>query len=266
MTALFGQPCNILPSTTEYRPTRDLDLYDRAYRDLMICCGLSATDRQRLAERKLLPGEIEDGCYRTIDQDVEGNRNFPLERVPGFDRDKDGKWRPTVLGLAVPIKDPLGRVRAIQVRTNEAGGKYRWLSGGPGGSSGSPCHFRGRTWDTILRVTEGAIKANVSWTRTNVTTLGIPGAGLWKSCLPMIRGLRPVIVALAFDMDWMTNSAVRESREQLAWELDNHGIMTFYEDWDPEYKGLDDLLLGSKQVQIWRTPWQRSGSGNGTSS
>lgn len=162
---------------------------------------------------------------------------------------------PEGIALLAVDEDALGR--GIQVRTGKPGRKYQWLVGGEYGEPGSPYHVALMGKDRLgqgFRVTEGIIKAEVSAYRTGVPTVGITGVNSWKELLPMIEKVRPPWVALAFDMDWRENAAVRRCRRELAQSIVARRVDVYCESWSADHNGIDDFLaagIGQVDRQTW---------------
>ena len=110
-----------------------------------------------------------------------------LLSVPGFILKAGDNGRPYLTlagaaGLLVPVRDPTGRVVALLTRRDDAGngrGKYLYLSsakhGGPG--PGAPPHFPfgfPEAAETV-RLTEGALKADLAFALSGLPTVGAAG-------------------------------------------------------------------------------------------
>ena len=249
--------------------TRNLALWSKVYPYFLAELGLSERHRGDLRGRGLSDSQIHAHGYRSIQPETldmaiaETVRDLgeqALLDTPGFERDGKGKVTTTVQGgLCIPVMTVPGQIRAVKVRLDEErqeGGKYVWFSGGRGGSVGAPCHVPLTSVPGILerkrvRIVEGPLKANVCVALTGVATIGIPGAGLWKSCLPVLERYRPDEVLLTFDNDWRENRGVRASRYDLSRECQKMGIRAVhYEDWEADLKGLDDVLAAGEKYSV----------------
>src|SRR5262249_50824438 len=156
--------------------------------------------------RGLPDPEIDRRDYRTLP--AQGRARIVRElrerfgdavlRVPGIvTRERDGRRYLTLAGpagLVIPVRDAAGRVAALLVRRQADGpGKYMWLSsrkdGGPG--PGAPAHVPiGAAGPAeVVRVTEGALKADVAHALSGVPTIGLPGVSTWRPALPILRDL-----------------------------------------------------------------------------
>jgi hypothetical protein len=86
------------------------------------------------------------------------------------------------------------------------------------------------------------------WTLAGAAGLLIPvrnrdGRIVARKALPVLEGLRPQQVVLAFDADWRTNPQVAHALGQAAFALGTAGYEVQVENWDPALgKGIDDLL------------------------
>src|SRR5205085_8411243 len=127
--------------------------------------------RGDLSARKLTGEQIERNQYRSLDflgsmRAAEGlyqKYGAELAKVPGFEI---GEGQPRVIrseGLLIPVRDRQGRIIACQVRLGYKSQKYAWLSSSAA-SSGAPCHVPlGIRTSPVVRLTEGALKADVAW-------------------------------------------------------------------------------------------------------
>jgi len=239
-----------------YGPTRafiaaDRELRHGVYRTLIEGLSLSPTHRAELQARGLLLDQIEKNQYRTLEfpqtahalvlvDEIWGDRVFS---VPGF-------LAPRRLslseGLLIPVRDRHGSIQACQVRTGQPGSKYRWLSSS-NASSGAPVHVPigvAQAVMEVLRVTEGALKADVAWALSGVPTIGVAGVGAWRSALPLIKELCPDEVHLAFDHDSPGCNATLD----LCVALGDLGIPSCLLQWLEQWKGIDDALLAGAEV------------------
>jgi hypothetical protein len=238
---------------------RNYQLWASVYANYTASLGLSDEHRAALLSRGLTEDQIRIHGYRTLGPcgfliGADKN-NVPLHQVPGFIRDTDGQWSTVVpAGIVIPVYNMTGHIRALQVRQDDrpSYGKYAWFSGGPGGKCGAPCHVPIEAVPAMLRgdpvrITEGAIKANIAVAKLGTPTIGLAGSGLWKAALPIFDRLRLKRAVLAFDMDWTVNKGVRAARRDLALALGKLNVEVTAERWDydehtDKYKGIDDAL------------------------
>jgi hypothetical protein len=155
----------------------------------------------------------------------------------------------------VPVRDLTGRVLALLVRREgEGSGKYVWVSsakdGGPG--PGSPVHVPLGVGGPaeVVRVTEGALKADVAHTLSGLPTIGLPGVSTWWPALPVLRELGAKTVRLALDADAKDKPPVARALAALAENLAAEGLAVELERWPGEYKGIDDALAAGAAVEV----------------
>ncbi len=186
-----------------------------------------------------------------------------ITSVPGFVKDPFGNLKLVRdSGLMIPVRDVDGNIIAIQLRTEDEDGKYKWLSASEN-SSGSPCHipisYIRPPGTQVVRITEGPLKADAAQVLdSSVLTLGVAGVSSWQSCIPVILALEPEHIRLAFDSDWRTKPQVKLALTEMFQYFMEQGLDVSVEVWDSDYKGIDDLLLagqlpilgGQEQVQL----------------
>jgi hypothetical protein len=232
--------------------------------------GLPLTEAHRagLRRRGLADPDIDRFGYRTLgrfalNQAVGRLRGrfdeATLAAVPGFRRDRGRVRFADLEGLAIPVRDAAGRVVALKARRDgdgDGGGpKYVWVSsaGGGGPSPGSPPHVPLGTpaaADTA-RLTEGELKADVTWALSGVPTLGVPGVTGWRAALPAIKAMGVTAVLLAFDADARTKPGVARELAGCAEGLIAEGLEVRLEVWDPARgKGVDDLLAAGGRPEV----------------
>ena len=119
-----------------------------------------------------------------------------------------------IVGLLVPVRDPRGRIIALKIRRDDSKDGPKYLSitsaedGGP--SPGSPPHVPpGTPAETVnIRLTEGELKADISWKKSGMPTLGVSGVSNWRPCLPILETMGVRAVYVAFDADAWTKAGV----------------------------------------------------------
>jgi len=175
-----------------------------------------------------------------------------LNHVPGFFQDSFDCWHFMIgePGFFIPVRDPHGRIQALQIRQDKGPPRYLWFSSSHqpcGASSGAPVHFA-RPWRAASAgeaiITEGALKADIAAERLDACVVAIAGVsafrddfGQWlKRELPSLRS-----VFVAFDMDWHAKPEVRRSLLRLLASLEAASLPGGLLDWHSS-KGLDDLL------------------------
>ncbi len=248
------------------------DLLHRAYSALLAALPLSARHREALRGRGLSDQAIDRGEYRTLPRQGRARLAVELGRrkdladgllaVPGFILKPGDGGRPYVTitgaaGLLVPIRDLAGRVLALQVRRDDAGDGPRYSSlssaktGGPG--PGTPAHApRGSAAPAeTVRLTEGALKADVAAALSGLPTVGAAGAASWRPALDALRALGCKTARLAPDADAWDKPAVARALAGCSEALAAAGLAIELERWPAaDGKGIDDLLAAGKPPEL----------------
>jgi hypothetical protein len=247
----------------------DPDTLHRVYSALLAALVLGKAHRDNLCARGLSPDQIERRGYRSLPRprerpgltrDLRERFGEALLSVPGFAvRQREGRSYVTLAGAAgllVPVRDLAGRVVALLSRPDKADGrgKYLWLSstkdGGP--SSGAPAHVPlgvGPEAETV-RLTEGALKADVATALSGLPTIGAAGMA-WRPCLEVLRGLGCKTVLLAFDADAASNATVAGTLAVCAKGLADAGLAVQLERWPlRQGKGIDDALAAGHRPEV----------------
>ncbi len=248
---------NYIPKPEE--EPADPSKLDRVYRLLFHSLPLSKEHKEQLLKRGLpeekhspyatLPGHGRNEAVKAV-----------LERedpsgVPGFSWGEHGWYLSGAPGLLIPVKNFKGEIWGIQIRLdNPEKGKYRWLSSrrGQGPKAKARYHVArnnnlGRIW-----ITEGPLKADVASYYLNETVVAVPGVNSWDAG-EMVKdlienGVKEAVIA--YDADAKENGNVARAALKLGRELYRAGIKVLYAVWDPQYKGLDDLLAAGKKPEI----------------
>jgi hypothetical protein len=250
-------------------PRADADLLHRAYAALLARLPLSKAHREALRGRGLSEEEIDRRQYGSLPvrgrarvaRELREQLGDALLSVPGFflkpgEGDKPYLTIAGAAGLLVPIRDAAGRVVALLVRRDDAGagGKYAYLSsakhGGPG--PGAPPHVPlgiGAPAETV-RLTEGAVKADVAFALSGLPTVGAAGLA-WRPALNALQALGGRITRLAFDADTLDNMHVARSLADCCEAAIAAGMAVELERWDKaDGKGIDDLLAAGKSPEL----------------
>jgi putative DNA primase/helicase len=256
---------------TENEASTDLPPVDRApvevlhqvYQQLLDNLHLSQEHQTNLQKRGLQSEAIATRGYRSMGRGLASavqkmlHANAALEQhltsVPGFvqKQDDDGNcfWKVIARqGIGIPIRDVQGQIRAIVVRMDqEDEGKYRFVSSQSCGS-GAPIHvplFSGNT--SVVRITEGALKADIATELSGILTIGLPGAAASPEAAPVLEALKAKTAVLAFDADASNNRRVAKALKQLAKILSEKGLAVELETWALEDgKGIDDVFARGK--------------------
>jgi hypothetical protein len=275
------------PSTpsTPRPPQADPATCDKVYRALLHLLPLSSEHQADLLspKRSFSRKQIRRCLFRTLS--LKGRaavvrellRQFSPETllsVPGF-IEKESSRNPQKKyitlagspGLLCPFFDEKGRITGIQIRPDQGGGKYIWLSSkgsegpGPGGERSLPIHVAQPLTrkDSRIYITEGPIKAAIASIRLKVVVLGVAGVGSFKGVFSILRALKAEEVIVAFDADKhdKSKSQVRDAEKELARALSIAGYKVLVAEWEKKKgKGLDDLLIGGGQPTLcaWTDP------------
>jgi hypothetical protein len=256
---------DITPLTPHVAPAdagqrADPDTLHRVYTALLDALPLDQRHVERLRARGLT-GDLRRAGYRTLGRGraraaralLDAGLGEQLPRVPGlYLHQHEGGACWTVAGasgLLIPVRDAQGRVVALQVRADFAAAgrpRYSYVSsrsrGGPG--PGAPAHVPLFAGDrAVVRVTEGAIKADVATALSGLLTVGLPGVGAWGQAAPLLRQLGARTARVAFDADARRNPTVSGALLRLVRDLRARGYATEVETWaEGDGKGIDDLL------------------------
>ncbi|MGF1582780.1 MAG: DUF3854 domain-containing protein [Gemmataceae bacterium] len=251
-------------SRTAKQKSRDThpNLLHQVYGALLGELQLIASHRANLRKRGLTDNAINKGLYRTL---PETGRSSIAKRLwerfgdkvmkaPGIvQRDKGNGPYLTLAGhagLVIPCRDREGRIVALKIRLDgpdRKGPKYTYVTSkkddGPG--PGTPIHIPlGMPQKAeVVRVTEGELKADVIFHKTDVPTISVPGVSIWRAALPILDAMACKTVRLAFDADAWENPNVARCLVEFARALGALDYEVELEQWDPEKaKGLDDCL------------------------
>jgi hypothetical protein len=215
------------------------------YSAFLASLTLSDAHRDALSQRKLSPEEIDRRQYRSLDAPAvnqavaklrEAYEAEALLRVPGFGT-CDGQvvfLQARLQGFLVPVRTLGGHIQALQVRLDAGDRKYLWISsaGSNGPSPGSPCHAPVGITTPVrdLRVTEGALKADVAFALSGMPTVGVAGVGNWKTVLDVLKQAGAENVHIAFDRDG--HKGTYAAAEALAFRLAEMHFHVLGEVWD----------------------------------
>lgn len=238
----------ITPSSTIKRA--DEDTLNAVYGCLLHYLELSPEHHENLLKRGLSEHEIRKRQYRSLpDSDrwkiaKQIAAHFTadqLQTVPGFIV-KDGRYSPYWTlsgssGLLIPVRDIQQRIIALKVRVNndDGYGKYRYFSSSHHGGASSGSHIHIPLFDqpigTVVRITEGELKADITTAIDGLMTISVPGVSNWKQVLPTLKAMKITKVKVAFDRDAFTNEHVRRSLFGLITELNKENYTVCVEKW-----------------------------------
>ena len=250
-------------------PPASLEKRDATYRGLLAVSILSETHTVSLLNRGLTKEDIERNEYRSfpLRDGTEVAQKLlsmgcDLEGVPGFFLNQNGKWqlRKYTSGILIPQRSINGLIQGFQIRLDtksKDGIRYLSLSskdlvkGAPGKTY---CHFRkGEKGYKEIILTEGALKGDVISSLSGYSILSVPGVNSRRylpEALHILKGKGLQRVAVAFDMDALTNIHVQEALEKVRELLKRSHFEYYTLMWNPEYKGLDDYLLAKKNSPL----------------
>ena len=240
---------------------------DQVYGTLLDQLALSHAHRQDLHHRGLTEAGIKRGGYRTLP--LKGREELTqtlVERfgaklcsqVPGLYENEAGRWSVAgATGMLVPVRDIEGRIVALKIRADEAGegSKYTYLSstkyGGPGPGSQVHVPLHDELDLSVVRLTEGELKAEVATTITGTLTVSTPGVSSWRQALEVLSSLGSGVVRLAFDADAKQNERVALALREAYRTLKERGFEVVLETWPRELgKGIDDLLASGHEPTL----------------
>lgn len=246
---------------------KDVDVADiqsrhETYSALLNLLPLSETHKNNLLSRGLSEEEIEQNQYKSVPTSrldsiarELAKKGLTLKGVPGFYINDEGKWQLKYCssGFFIPQRNGYGQIQGMQIRLDniESGGpRYISLSSRDK-NQGSPaytyCHMhKGSNGLSEVILTEGALKADIISSYTGYSVISIPGVNSQSHLTTALVGLKRKglrKICIAFDADIKTNSHVEAARQRLIETLQNLSIpYSLLEDWDDNYKGLDDWL------------------------
>jgi AAA domain/3'-5' exonuclease/Domain of unknown function (DUF3854) len=261
------------PSEDREEPQRaNPQTLDRVYGALLDALALSHAHRQDLHRRGLTEARIKRSGYRTLT--LKGREelartlveHFGTEicsQVPGLYENEAGPWSVAgAAGMLVPVRDVEGRIVALKIRADEAGegskytcSKYTYLSskkkGGPGPSSQVHVPLHDELDLSVMRLTEGELKAEVTTALTGMLTVSTPGVSSWRPALEVLCELGSGVVHLAFDADAKHNERVARALHEAYRTLKERGFEVLLEKWPRQLgKGIDDLLASGHEPTL----------------
>jgi Domain of unknown function (DUF3854) len=239
---------------------------DQVYRALLQSLSLSPQHKAQLTHRGLCDRDIAFRQYRSLPRQgraalakrlVEEFGETICTRIPGLYIHEENQPRWWSLagapGLVIPVRNAAGQIIALTVRRDdpEAPSRYSAISSTKyhGPSPGAPIHIPLMTSEatSVIRLTEGVLKADIATTLSGLHAIGLPGVSMWASALPFLKTLPHPVIRLAFDMDASRNLQVAMALRQTARRLRAEGMAVQLEVWDEaDGKGIDDLLAAGQ--------------------
>ena len=133
------------------------------------------------------------------------------------------------------------------------GKKYCYLSSNNRGGPGPRAQIRVPLFDgdkTLVRITEGALKANIATKLSGLLTVGLPGISTGNRVAELLH-CGATTARLAFDADASMNYHVAHALKKLADDLHAKGFTLEMETWDiADGKGIDDVLHNNKTPAV----------------
>lgn len=248
------QQASVLPM--EYR--------DKVYRAMLSQLTLTDSDRKYLNGKGLSDAAIKGLGLKSLPvgsiarSRLVANLNAmgfkQLLGVPGF-YEKDGsvKFVPFEHGILIPVLSADNKVQTFQIRSTAANTakdkRYYALSSAKfnkGCKSETFVHCVVPNKNiTAVYLTEGCLKADIAAAKSGKPFLAILGVNCQKhveACLKSFPKLKQIYVA--FDMDKFENDNVMTAQNNLCNLISRCGIKPIVVNWDRNYKGIDDYLVG----------------------
>ncbi len=236
------------------------------YANLLSILTLSETHREKLVSRGLTDLQITKLGYKSISKacvpkimNMLQERGCSFKGVPGFYKDKQGKWQLNLGeycdGIMIPIMSLDSRIQGFQIRLDNPfkNTKYIWLSSSSlesGVSSCSPAHFVGSFDGNIAYVTEGALKGDIANSLSNKSFLCVAGVNQYNAldeALVLLKSKGITTIIEAYDSDKYTNETVEKGSLKLIEKANDLGFEVHRLKWNEKYKGIDDFLYSKKQ-------------------
>lgn len=253
---------NLLPLSVRHMK----DLLDRGFDEFYIY----------LKEYKSTPkdGEVTEIASKLLNQGVN------LEGVPGFHKNRQGKWEfiKCPSGILIPVRDYKNRIQGLQIRIDEEKRKirkngkkepkYKWVSseGWEGYTQGTgaasfvhyACDYQwlGKekgfhpVFNKILPLqgryvclTEGPLKADLYFQLVGNPCVAIPGVNAQKYIPKELKRFRSYGIRTVFDcldMDYIKNEDVQKACNKLKTLIKQNNLKYQRFVWNDEYKGIDD--------------------------
>lgn len=222
---------------------------------------LSQMHYENLRNRGFRDEMIEGFGYKSMPENTKENvtgipkkledMGYNLLGIPGFYREK-GRTKIVLdhAGFLIPVRNGLGKIVQAQVRRDDGNPKYVYLSSRymeNGTRTLTRVHTAGNLKkgpDTVY-ITEGPLKADISSILLDVPFLALQGVnskGNLNDVLGALKKIGVKTIVEAFDMDKYTNPNVTKAVRQISEMVKAHGLEIKHAKWDPNFKGIDDML------------------------
>ena len=160
-----------------------------------------------------------------------------------------GCWCLSATRLVASSRCSCGETAMRTARANLTCRAARPAVQGPAHRCTSP---RGRRQPTVWCATEGALKADVAFARTGLPTVGLPGVGISRSLLPILRELSARTVRLAVDADAADKPSVARPWQVSPRAMQAEGLTVELERWPTPHKGIDDAIVAGATIEVVR--------------
>lgn len=248
---------------------------DRTYRAFLSLCVLEKQHKEQLLQRGLSEAQIKYFGFRTAPTHKEQHTRiinkllfygYKLEGVPGFFKDKSGRWNYNLFrftsGILIPMMSIDRKIQGFQIRLDNPreGNKYLWFSSknkAQGLSSGSPAHITNpleSNSNPVLYLTEGGLKADIACALSGKSFIGVAGVNNQSDLPELFRNLKQLGVNRivdCFDRDCEYNEQVEKARRKLKIKVSKAGLIYTRMSWDNRYKGIDDYMAAHEKRE-WK--------------
>ena len=235
---------------------------DEVYTSLLSKLDLESHHIDDLINRGLTLEVINKNKYKSIPQNVIARERIcselikeghVLAGIPGFYKNSRKKWDfYAPQGFFIPVRSYNNSIQGMQIRFDiPKKFKYKWFSSSKMAEGTKINGFIHLRWnkngisDKVV-ITEGPLKADVASYLSDTTFIGVPGVGSYKGIEKILYLLKPKQIYIAYDMDYIKNSAVKMQYEKFTAYLKEKNISYLRCAWNPEHKGIDDYLYHIK--------------------
>ena len=248
---------------------------DRTYRAFLSLCVLEKQHKEQLLLRGLSEAHIKYFGFRTAPTHKEQHTRiinkllfygYKLEGVPGFFKDKSGRWNYNLFrftsGILIPMMSIDRRIQGFQIRLDHPreGNKYLWFSSknkAQGLSSGSPAHITNPleiNSNPVIYLTEGGLKADIACALSGKSFIGVAGVNNQSDLPELFNNLKQLGVKRivdCFDRDCEYNEQVEKARRKLKSKVLKAGLIYSRMSWDNRFKGIDDYMAAHEKRE-WK--------------
>lgn len=188
-------------------------------------------------------------------------KDHDLTHIPGFFFNARDRWQLRLYqlpGFYIPLRDPQGRIQALQIRqdTDEKKRRYILLSTPPaefrdGASSGAPIHYVHPERSGAAIIIEGGLKGIVCGDYSRYRYISFVSVTTFPERIGWIirDALNCKGLAIAYDADQRTNPHVALQAKRLIRCLNDAGFHPPLITWPAEQgNGLDDYLMSGNSI------------------